>query len=83
VLFKSFEPERVKMNDLKKLIDELYLIYGEDPDFRGKFTNKDIETYQDPEFNILFGRTWNDEKYEHPIVVGRYDDEVSITMWSV
>ena len=84
VFFKSFQPEKVNMVDMKKLIDELYLIYGDDSQDKGKFTNKDINDYNDTQFYMLFGRSWYEfPKYKYPVSVGRDDDEVSISMWGV
>ena len=84
VFFKSFQPDKVKMEDLKKLIDELYLIYGDDSQNKGKFTKKDIDDYNDTQFYMLFGRSWTDyPKYKIPVSVGREDEEISISMWGI
>ncbi|MCD4747536.1 MAG: hypothetical protein K8R58_14670 [Bacteroidales bacterium] len=84
VFLKTFNPSRVKFDNLKKLIDELYLIHGNDSDDKGKFTNKDLEDYNDTEFYMLFGRSWSDySKYKYPVVVGRDEDEVSISIWGI
>ena len=81
---KSFEPKKVKMDYLKKLIDELYLIHGNDSADKGKFTNSDIEDYRSNEFYMLFGRSWTEfPKYKFPVSVGRDEDEVSISIWGV
>ena len=39
VFFKSFNPDRINLDALKKLIDELYLIHGNDGDNKGKFNS--------------------------------------------
>lgn len=84
VFFKSFNPERVDFKKLKTLIDDLYLIHGNDSEDKGKFTSKDKEDYNDSEFYMLFGRSWTDyPKYKYPVSVGRDDDEVSISIWGV
>ena len=84
VFLKSFDPESVNFDKLKSLIDDLYLIHGNDSFDKGKFTNKDKEDYKDPEFNMLFGRYWMDyPKYKYPVKVSRDEDEVSITIWGV
>lgn len=81
---KSFEPEKVKIDDLKKLIDDLYLIHGNDSLNKGKFTNKDIEDYHSNDFFMLFGRSWSDfPKYKFPVSVDRDEDYVSISIWGV
>lgn len=79
VILKSYQPESIKIEYLKRLIDDLYLIHGNDSSGNGKFTGKDIESYRDREFNCLFGRRWDEyPKYKFPVAVGRNDDEVSI-----
>jgi hypothetical protein len=84
IIFKSFQPQSIKIEHLRKLIDELYLIHGNDSSDKGKFTSKDIEEYRDTEFNCLFGRSWSDyPKYEHPISIGRDDNVVSLTIWGL
>lgn len=84
VFLKSFQPEIVKMDNLKRLIDDLYLIHGYDSSNKGKFTNKDIEDYRSTDFYMLFGRSWMEyPKYKFPVSVGRDEDEVSISIWGV
>ena len=84
VFFKSFNPERVSFDNLKSLIDDLYLIHGNDSDNKGKFTNKDKEDYRDSEFYMLFGRSWTDyPKYKYPVSVDRHEDDISISIWGV
>jgi hypothetical protein len=84
VFLKSFNPERVNFDKLKNLIDDLYLIHGNDSSDKGKFTNKDKEKYKDPKFNLLFGRSWTDyPKYKYPVSVSRDEDEISISIWGV
>ena len=84
VFFKSFNPDRINLDALKKLIDELYLIHGNDGDNKGKFNNKDKADYLDTEFYMLFGRNWTDyPKYKYPVTVSRDEDEVSISIWGI
>jgi hypothetical protein len=84
VFFRLFSPDRVKFDNLKKLIDELYLIYGRDSDDKGKFVNQDMVDYKDTEFFMLFGRSWSDyPKYKYPVRVDRDEDVVSISIWGI
>jgi hypothetical protein len=84
VFLKSFNPESVNFDKLKSLIDDLYLIHGNDSEDKGKFTIKDKEAYKDPVFYMLFGRSWTDyPKYRYPVSVGRDEDEISISIWGV
>lgn len=84
VFLKSFNPKKLDFNKLKSLIDDLYLIHGNDSEDRGKFTSKDIEDYKDTEFFMLFGRSWTDyPKYKYPVSINRDENEVSISIWGV
>ena len=84
VFFKSFNPDRINLDTLKKLIDELYLIHGNDGDNKGKFNSKDKTDFFDTEFYMLFGRNWTDyPKYKYPVSVSRDEDEVSISIWGI
>ena len=84
VFLKSFNPDRINFDALKKLIDELYLIHGNDEDNKGKFNSKDKADYLDTEFYMLFGRMWFDStKYKYPVYVSRDEDEVSISIFGI
>lgn len=84
VFLKSFNPDRINFDALKKLIDELYLIYGNDGDNKGKFNSKDKAEYLDTKFYLLFGRNWTDyPNYKYPVSVRRDEDEVSISIWGI
>lgn len=84
VFLKSFQPDKIKMENVKKLIDDLYLIFGNDSTGKGKFTSKDIEDYNSPNFYQLFGRSWTSyPKYKFPVSIDRDEDVVSISIWGV
>jgi len=84
ISLKCFDLSSVRMENLKKLVDDLYLIYGNDSSDKGKFTNKDLEDFKDREFYMLFGRSWNDyPKYKYPVMISRDEDEVEIAIWGV
>lgn len=84
VFFKSFNPDKINFDALKNLIDELYLIHGNDGDNKGKFNSKDKADFIDTEFYMLFGRNWTDyPKYKYPVSVSRDKDEVSISIWGI
>jgi hypothetical protein len=84
VFLKSFNPERVDFNKLRSLIDDLYLIHGNDSEDKGKFSNKDKKDYKDSEYYMLFGRSWTDfPKYKYPVSINRDEDELSIAIYGV
>ncbi len=84
VILKSDQPERVNMENLKNLIDELYLIYGEDSNGKGKFTNIDIEDFNCSLAYSLFGRRWSEfPKNENQVWLSRDENEISITIWGI
>lgn len=84
VFFKSFNPDKINFDALKNLINELYLIHGNDGENKGKFSSKDKTDYFDTEFYMLFGRSWMDfPKYKNPVSVSRDEDDVSISIWGI
>ncbi|MBL7994081.1 hypothetical protein JNM05_01805 [bacterium] len=84
VILGSFQPEKILMENLRNLIDELYLIYGKDSENRGRFSNKDIEEYMDPELNVLFGRNWMDSpKHKYWVLIDRDENAVFMTVLGV
>jgi hypothetical protein len=84
ISFKCFDLRSVKMDALRKLIDDLYLIYGNDSSNKGKFTSKDQQESNDTDFYLLFGRNWGDyPKYKYPVSVGRDENGIDISIWGV
>lgn len=84
VFLKTFQPESVKMDNLRKLIDDLYLIHGNDSGDKGKFTNENIDYYRSTNFYMLFGRSWTDyPKHKYPVSVDRDEAVVSISIWGI
>jgi hypothetical protein len=84
IIFKTFQPKNVKIDYLKNLIDELYLIHGNDALDKGKCNNDEIEDYFSSEWYAVFGRMWTDsEKYKNPVLITRDENELSISIWGV
>lgn len=82
IIFKSFHSDDVEMEDLKKLVDGLYLIYGVDSSGKGKLTNKDIAEFRDKEYGWYNGRYWSDsKKYKNHIKISKDEDGISMTIW--
>jgi len=84
VSLMSFNANKVNINSLKKLIDDLYLIHGTDSQDRGKFTSTDNNEYYDVENSAFFGRRWDDpDKYKFPVSIDRDEEQISISLWGV
>ena len=82
--FKNYNLNTIQIDKIKILIDELYLIYGNDSSNKGKFNNKDIEEYNDKDFYMLFGRSWSDyEKNKFPVAINRDENELEIAIWGI
>ena len=81
IFFKSYDPKKVKIDNLKILIDSLYLIYGDDDEYKGKTTSKDIEEYRNQ--TPVFGRNWMDSKYEYAVMISLDEDKLSIGIWGI
>lgn len=81
--FKNYNLSTIKMDKIKVLIDDLYLIYGNDSSNKGKFTSKDIQEYNDKEFYTLFGRSWHSPENKLPVAISKEENEFEITIWGV
>ena len=72
--------------DVQKLVDDLYLVYGQDDNHKGKFNSKDKEDFLSDDFYTLFGRYWGTEgKIKTPIdlSIDREVDTITLTIWGV
>jgi hypothetical protein len=86
ISFQSFNLSKVKINKVKKLIDSLYLIYGNDDDNKGKFNDNELNDYYSKDFYGLFGRNWMDHtKYKNTVRLGidRDSDTMTLTIWGI
>ena len=82
VFLMTHEPEKVRMDSLKKLVDDLYMLYGVDEYNKAKFNAKDIEDYNSEDFYMLFGRSWLEyPKYKTPVRLSRDEHEVSLAIF--
>ncbi len=83
VSFLNYNPDEINMGKMKELINGIYKLYGNDDNKKGKFNNQDISEYKDDEFNMLFGRRWNDfPKYKNAVAVQRDEDQVELAIWN-
>lgn len=84
VFFKSFDCMTIKISFLKKLINDLYLIYGEDSENKGRFNNQDVVDFNSKDFYMLFGRTWTEyPKHKYPVSISRDKHCLEIGIWGV
>jgi|ERR1035437_453318 hypothetical protein len=82
VCFMTNNVKSIKMKTALNLIDELFLIYGNDDSNKGMSNKEDIDNYQSKDFNCLFERTWLEyPKYKYPIHFRRMDNELSMTIF--
>jgi len=85
IFFKYYNLSKVKIDNVKKLIDSLYLIYGVDENDKGKFTDNDINDFHSEDFYMLFGRRWSDGKYKYPaaVEIDRDSDVIIFSIWDI
>lgn len=86
IFFKNHELDKVQIADVQKLVDDLYLVYGQDDNHKGKFNSKDKEDYLSDDFYTLFGRYWGDEnRIKTPIdlSIDRDVNTISLTIWGI
>jgi hypothetical protein len=84
VVFKSSKPAEVGMDKMKRVINELYALYGRDNADKGEYSDNDEVDYSDKHFYVLFGRDWMDyPRYTYPVTIRRYSDEVFMSIWGL
>jgi len=84
IFFKSQDAENVNMEDLKKLIDALYSIYKIDDKKKGKFSDTDIELYQNTEIIGAFRRDWMSSlKFKHPLRIIKNDNGIFLSLFEI
>ena len=84
VFFKTYDTQLSNLDPLKKLIDNLYLVYGPDDMDKGKFNPKDIEAFYVSDIYSLFGRNWQEHnKFKFPVAITRDENEISFGIWGV
>lgn len=86
IFFKNHQLDEVKLADVQKLVDDLYLVYGQDDNYKGKFNSKDKEDYLSNDFYTFFGRSWTDEnRIKTPIdlSIDRDVDTISLSIWGI
>ena len=70
----------------KKLVDDLFMVYGPDDKQKGKFNSKDKEDFLSDDFYGLFGRYWGTEgKIKTPIdlSIDRDVNSITLTIWGI
>lgn len=75
VIFRT-NAENVTINDVSKIVNTLYNLYGVDDNGDGKFTCQDRDNYLSGYFN----RGWLDAKI--PVSISLDDDELQLTVWT-
>ena len=81
IVFRCLEPALVDEDKLRKVIDDLYDIYGRDNNNAG-LCDSSASNNPDHKFYVLFGRDWMDyPKYKYPVSVRRYAEDVFISIW--
>ena len=84
VVFKSSRPSEVSIARMKRIINDLYSIYGNDSSNKGRYNDDDTAEYSDKHFYVLFGRDWMDyPRYPYPVTIRRYAEEVFISIWGL
>lgn len=82
VSFLNYNLSTGEISELKKLINEIYAIYGKDGEDKGVFNQQDIADWNDVDFHPLFGRRWSDyTKFKYPVAIQRNEDSVEIAIW--
>lgn len=75
IVFRCSQPNLVNQKRIRILINDLYRVYGNDDNNKGKFSAQDMLEYEEEEFNVLFGRHWSFNVRPKSTVMIRRDDE--------
>jgi DNA-directed RNA polymerase subunit H (RpoH/RPB5) len=82
ISFIAFDIRTVNRSALKMLVDDLYLIYGNDASDKGKFTAQDQEDFSDPEFYSPVIRNWGN-KNSYPVILSREESSIELAIWGI
>ena len=86
IFFINHNLDTISIADVQKLVDDLYLVYGQDDNYKGKFNSKDKEDFFSDDFYGLFGRYWGTEgKIKTPInlSIDRDVNTITLTIWGI
>ncbi len=86
VFFKSYNLNKVQLREVKKLVDDLYMIYGPDDSHKGMLNAKDTEAFYSTQWYQLFGRNWTaNTQLEIPLSlnIDRETNCIDLTLWGV
>ncbi len=84
VILKTYSPENIKIKNLKKLVDDLFQIYGKDDSNKSEFTELDKREYYNRQIYEFFGRTWLDPViHKYPAMLSRTNEKLSLTIWGI
>lgn len=86
IFFINHNLNTIAIAVVQKLVDDLYLVYGQDDNYKGKFNSKDKEDFLSDDFYGLFGRYWGTEgKIKTPInlSIDRDVNTITLTIWGI
>ncbi len=86
IFFKNYQIDSINITSVQKLVDDLYLVYGEDDNHKGKFNTKDRNDFLSDDFYTLFGRYWGTEgKIKTPIdlSIDRDLNSITLSIWGI
>ena len=85
IFFKYYNLSKLKVEKLKKLIDSLYLLYGEDDGHKGKFSENDLKDYNSESSDELFGRRWirKNQKYPVAVEINKLANVITLSIWGI
>lgn len=86
IFFINYQLDKVQLGDVEKFVDDLYLVYGDDDNYRGRFNSIDKENYHSADFYTLFGRYWGTEgKIKTPLdlSINRDVNTITFSIWGI
>ena len=80
MILRITDPGNIPFKQISRIVNTLFLMYGEDDHGRGKFSDLDLLSLQS-EDKYWYGRSWlTDDKYVQPAMI-RYDDSEGLRLF--
>lgn len=84
IIFRSSDPAAVGLSEMKRIIGDLYDIYGCDSNNKGLYEEERAAGASEKQLYLLFGRDWMDyPRYPYPVSLRKYAEEVFISIWGL
>lgn len=80
VVFETRENNALRTDDIKKLVDNIYYIYGEDTNGKGLLKAEEFNAFKKSGSYARFQRSWgeNRKRYYYPLYINNLGNKLSL-----